>query len=52
VVMWIEASFDQKLGFATRHVHELQLSFRLTNGCPMPKSMTEESSCSSTMSVC
>ena len=45
MVTWIEANFDQKLGFATvsRHVHELQLSFRLTNGRPMPKNMTEES---------
>ena len=45
VVTWIEANFNQTLGFATvsRHVDRLQLSFRLTNGRPMPKNMTEES---------
>jgi predicted nucleic-acid-binding Zn-ribbon protein len=40
----MEANFAQKLGFATvsRHIDALQLSFRLTNGRPMPKSMTAE----------
>jgi hypothetical protein len=45
VVTWIEANFNQTLGFATvsRHVYELQLSFRLTNGRPILKNMIEES---------
>ncbi len=40
----MEADFAQTLAFATvsRHINRLQLSFRLTNGRPMPKSMTEE----------
>jgi hypothetical protein len=45
VVTWIEANFNQTLGFATvsRHVYKLQLLFRLTNGCPILKNITEES---------
>ncbi len=45
VVTWIEANFEQNLHLATvsRHINSLQLLFRLTNGCPMPKNMTEES---------
>jgi hypothetical protein len=42
VVTWVEANFDQTIHLATvsRHIDGLQLSFRLTNGHPMPKSMS------------
>lgn len=44
VESWIEANFDIKLGLSTvsRHLDEMELSFRLSNGRPMPKEMSEE----------
>ncbi len=44
VVSWVEEHLDTKLSFASvsTHLDELQLSFRLSNGRPMPKEMSEE----------
>jgi transposase len=44
VVTWIEGSFGVNVSLATvsRWLDELELSFRLISGRPMPKSMTEE----------
>ena len=43
VVSWVEANFHTELDYSTvsRHLDLLQLSFRLANGRPMPKTMSE-----------